>query len=909
MQKVLRKRILRDLKKNLMRYLALSILIIASMYMVISLVDAADMIIVGRQRYNKKNHVESGCFTTFVKLSDSDRQRLKDKGAQIEEEFYVDFLQEDKSTLRITKVREKINLIEIDKGALPQNDNEILLEKRYAQEHKLKVSDSIIIAGESYKISGIGCTPDYDAPYEKIGDSTVSSKTFGVGFVTGNQYKKLSNSENLYKAEELLYAYVLQDGLTHSALKNELSKIRVSPKNIEDEYFQKYWEENIADADKVTDGVGELKDGSNKLTDSLSEVNSNNSNLQDAAKKLFDNYLKSAGESLKSYGLKDNLTEENFEEKIKKIADNAESSIVNMSISSALEDLKNLKKFKDGIIDYTEAVEKIGKGQKKVDEGINKLDDKVDEIKKEYFVTDIENLVTFIKASDNPRINASSNDQIINKYAGLVAGAIVLILFAYVISVFVIHGIDEESTIIGALYVLGVTERDLLKHYLFLPVIVTAVSGLVGALLGFSDFALDSQMVDNNAYFSTPNFDYYYAPYLIVYALILPPLMALLVNVFVIRKRLNQPVLKLIRNEKNEKIKTGFDIDKFGFIKKFQIRQIMRESRSALAVVLGMFICLLIMFIGINCFVMCESIKENYVKDTKFKYMYTLKYPGKKAPDDSHKAFAKTLKKEVYGYNLDITVLGVDKDNPYFDATIYKSKNKVSISSAMAQKYGIKEGEQIIVSDEINDVDYAFIVKKIVNYSTGFYIFMDIKSMCELFGEDEDYYNVLFSDKELSIKSGRVYSVLTKDSIKKSSGVFVDLMKGMVYSMCIMSMIIFIVVMYLMMKVMLDRSAQNIAIIKIFGFRPGEIRKLYLNGNFYIISIGAIIIIPLAKLIMDALYPYMIANVACAMDLKYPIYYYPVLVGMIIVFYFIINRILIFRINRMKPTEVLKNRE
>ena len=39
----------------------------------------------------------------------------------------------------------------------------------------------------------------------------------------------------------------------------------------------------------------------------------------------------------------------------------------------------------------------------------------------------------------------------INKVAGLIAGMIIIILFAYVISVFVVHGIERESSVIGTL--------------------------------------------------------------------------------------------------------------------------------------------------------------------------------------------------------------------------------------------------------------------------------------------------------------------------------------------------------------------------------------------------------------------------------------------------------------------------
>ena len=50
MQKILRKRVLRDLKENFLRYLALGLLIILGMYIIISLVAAAETIISETQR-------------------------------------------------------------------------------------------------------------------------------------------------------------------------------------------------------------------------------------------------------------------------------------------------------------------------------------------------------------------------------------------------------------------------------------------------------------------------------------------------------------------------------------------------------------------------------------------------------------------------------------------------------------------------------------------------------------------------------------------------------------------------------------------------------------------------------------------------------------------------------------------
>ena len=76
MQKILRKRIIRDLKENLFRYLALGVLIILGMYLIVSLVGAAETIIEQTASIAEKNHLEDGEFGVFVPLTASELDKL-----------------------------------------------------------------------------------------------------------------------------------------------------------------------------------------------------------------------------------------------------------------------------------------------------------------------------------------------------------------------------------------------------------------------------------------------------------------------------------------------------------------------------------------------------------------------------------------------------------------------------------------------------------------------------------------------------------------------------------------------------------------------------------------------------------------------------------------------------------------
>lgn len=748
MQKVLRKRVLRDLKNNLFRYIALAILIIMGMYVIVSLIGAGYTIIDNGETHDEANKIEDGQFSVFVPLSDDEISQLEDAGAEVEGMFYEDYEVMDGKTLRVFANRENIDLVECDEGNLAEADDEIVVEKRFSQVNDISVGDIIQIAGNEFKVTGIGTSPDYNALFKEMSDTVVDSKVFGTVFVTEGAYDKLNATGESVKTETYLYAFRLKGKTTCDDVKDALEDIKVDA-----------------------------------------------------------------------------------------------------------------------------------------------------------------NITSFVTSDDNPRTGGAADDQQINVQAGYFFGVLLMLLFTYVISVFVVHGIEKESSVIGALYALGVKRRDLMMHYLTLPVIVTTVAGIIGFLIGISNVGIPVQMADAYAYYSIPAMDVKIPPILIVYGIVMPPLTAIVVNYFVIRKKLSQTALSLIKNEVKQPKGSNVDLGDMGFVGRFRVRQMLREMRTGLTVVIGMFIALICLMLSLNTATFCSKVKKQNVEDTHYEYMYTYKYPTENPPEGGEAAYAKTLKKEVYGYNWDVTVLGLSKNTKYFDVDLKDGKNRVAISSSFAEKYGYGVGDEIVLHDEENDIDYGFTVDSVTQYTPAFYVFMTIDDARELFGAGSDEYNVVFSDKDLEVDPARLYATTTKADIESAAGIFADQMRSMVIMIVIISTLIFVVVMYLMMKVMIDRSAFSISLIKVFGFRTKEIRKLYLDGNFFIIAIGAAICLPLAKLIMSAVYPSLVSNVNCGVKLTFAPWLWAVLYGGILVLYFIINRVLVGRLNKIVPAEVLKNRE
>lgn len=805
MQKRLGRRIPRELRRNLPRYLALGLMIALGMYIVVSLVAAADAVIAGSAAAAKAQAVEDGQFGLLVPLSPEEEKALTDAGVTLEEHFYLDFqvAEEERkeaeteeteievlekaengaeaasvSVLRVFSVREKIDRAQADKGREPEKPGEVLLEKRYCEEHGISPGDEIEIGGRTFTVCGIGTSPDYDAPFRNLSDSAVDSGQFGTAFASSADYRLLKEEGGSLQAEEYEYGYLLNGKLTDRELKELLQELPLSADASGGSFFR--------------ESPGLMEGG------------------QEARREGFS--------------------------------------------------------------------------------GLHRL-------------------TRFLPAQDNARIGGAAADMAINRSTGLLAGGLLMALLSYVISVFVADTIERESEVIGTLYALGVKRRELLLHYLILPTALTLTAGILGTALGYSSFGARVQMGEAYSYFSIPELPMAREPYLLLYGILMPPAAGALTNLLIIRGRLQKTALALIRREQKSPRGKNLNLGRLGFVAGFRIRHFLREIPTALTVFAGMFLALLICMIGLNCYVLCEHVRQDSAADTRYEYLYTYKYPQDTVPDGGEEALGLTLKKEAYGYRFDVTLLGIRPGNPYFDAPVEPGLERVLVSSAMAGKYGLEAGDALVLEDSDGEERYAFTVAGIVPYSPGMLAFLEIDSMRKLLGAKEDAYNMVFADHALEIDSARLHAVSSKAAVEKAAAVFGEKMGPMVRMVLAASALLFLVVMYLMLKVMLDRCAPSISMMKVFGYRGGEIRRLYLDGNLAIVALSGAVGIPLSKAVMDGIYPYLVANVAVGLNLSFPWWLYAGLYGAILVLYLAGMPLLMRRVDRILPAQALASRE
>lgn len=519
-----------------------------------------------------------------------------------------------------------------------------------------------------------------------------------------------------------------------------------------------------------------------------------------------------------------------------------------------------------------------------------------------------EDLTFFIEASDNTRIDGVKSDSQINKSSALIAGVIVLILVAYMISIFVTHNLDKESSVIGALYALGYRKKDLIKHYMILPCLLVFAASLIGIILGY---LLIPFLEDTSSYYSIPVIQPVLRPYLMIYGIGVPLLITWSVNILAINRKLSSSPLQLLRKEKTYNKSLNVDLGNIGFILRFRIRQFLREIKANITIVAGLMLAILLMVFSFGIKGTITNYVNHATEDAKYNYMYAMKYPVSEIPTDSEEAYVKPLYSYlgIAGKELEINLFGIHPENQYFKFTVGGKRDEVYISNAVAYKYGLEPNDTIDLRDSIDDKTYTFKVKEVVPYSPGLYIFADIKYMREIFMQDEGYYNILLSANELEIDQSAIASVITLEDIAQSASKLHDIMKSLISLLLTVSIVIFVLVLYLLLKMMVDKAISSIALIKMFGYNEKEVRKLYLGNTSYTVALAVSLGLPLSTWIVKRIWPYMISNIAAGFESVIPFNLYIATIGIVFISYITVQIMLARHIKQISLMEVLKSRE
>ena len=497
----------------------------------------------------------------------------------------------------------------------------------------------------------------------------------------------------------------------------------------------------------------------------------------------------------------------------------------------------------------------------------------------EDLMEDIGNVVTletFVPRYLNQAIIFTGDDMGGDKAMVVMLLYIVIVIMAFVFGITISNTIRKEAGVIGTLRASGYTRRELILHYMTLPVLVTLAGALVGNILGYTIFKGVCAGMYYGSY-SLPTYVTVWNAEAFLLTTVVPVIIMILINYAVLRYRLQLSPLKFLRRDfSGKKQKRAVYLSpKIGIFSRFRFRVIFQNVSNYLVLFVGVIFANLLLFFGM----LLPSALDHYQLEIQgnmlAKYQYMLSVPASVSSGNKLDGMLSLLeyymdtrtdnkdaeKFSAYSLNTmpgkykseEIVLYGVEPDSQYIHADL--SGDGVYISSAYADKFRIKKGDTITLKEKYEKDEYSFKVDGIYDYTASLCVFMERDKLNEVFDLGDDYFGGYFSNTEIKdIDSKYIGSVIDLESLTKISrqlDVSMGDMMGMMYGF---SVIIFLVVIYLLSKVIIEKNAQAISMTKILGYTDGEISRLYILSTSLVVVICLLLSLPVERQVMEVLF-------------------------------------------------------
>lgn len=542
-------------------------------------------------------------------------------------------------------------------------------------------------------------------------------------------------------------------------------------------------------------------------------------------------------------------------------------------------------------------------------------------------------LEAFVPRYQNQAIKFTGNDMGSDRAMIIVLLYIIIVIMAFVFGVTISNTIRKEAGVIGTLRASGYTKKELIRHYMALPIIVTLIGAIVGNTLGYTVMKNVCASMYYGSY-SLPTYVTIWNGDAFRMTTLVPILIMLVINYGVLCHKLRLSPLKFLRRDLSGKkqVKALPLSPKLGIFHRFRLRVIFQNMSNYAVLFVGIVFANLLLFFGL----LLPSTLNHYQQEIKSnmlaKYQYMLDVPvsavsgddsenilellqyymGTKTLNDDAEAFsAYSLNTLPSKYKTDEVLLyGIEKNSKYIDVD-FDDSDEVYISGAYAEKFQLEPGDKITLKEKYEKKKYTFKVKGIYDYSGALCVFMPQKQLNDTFDLGSYYFSGYFSNSKITdINKKYIGSVVDLNALTKVSRQLTVSMGGMMSLINGFAIGIFIVLIYLLSKIIIEKNAQSISMAKILGYTNGEIGKLYIWSTTIVVVICLLLSLPIEKAIMGVVFREMMLSsvsgwIALWIDPK--IYLKMFLIG--IGTYVVVSLLEYRRIRRIPMDEALKNAE
>ena len=165
MRNPLNKRFLRELKGELAKYIVIFVFMTAVIGLISGFLIADGSMYDTYNKSFEKYNIEDGNFELYSKADESVIDKLEKENVTIYENFYKEETvvrhnnikndEDSQSTLRFYVNREEVDKVDLMEGSLPEDINEIAIDRMYAENNDIKVQDTLTVGSRILKVTGL----------------------------------------------------------------------------------------------------------------------------------------------------------------------------------------------------------------------------------------------------------------------------------------------------------------------------------------------------------------------------------------------------------------------------------------------------------------------------------------------------------------------------------------------------------------------------------------------------------------------------------------------------------------------------------------------------------------------------------------------------------------------------------
>ncbi len=518
-------------------------------------------------------------------------------------------------------------------------------------------------------------------------------------------------------------------------------------------------------------------------------------------------------------------------------------------------------------------------------------------------------VVEYIPEYANMAIHFAGNDLGNDYMVMMVFLYIVVAIIAFIFAITTNNTIAKEATVIGTLRASGYSRGELLRHYMTMPVLVTLFSALVGNVLGYTYFRIVAENLYSASY-SLTQYDVLWNADAFIKTTVVPVILVIVINYVILVHKLKLSPLKFIRRDlsKRQKKKAIRLNTKIGIMRRFRMRIIFQNMPNYIMIFVGIFFANIILLLGIAFPSLLHKYEDDITDNMICDYQYILKAPTdtKVAGAEKYCAGSLTYVAEN-GQEEDTALFGIIPDSEYI--TLEFEDDEVYISDAFSEKYHIAEGDTVELK-EFGGTTYSFYVGGIYHYPSSVAVFMSQEHFNETFDYEEDYYSGYFSNEKIDdIDEMYIATEITVSDMTKTSRQLIDSMSTMMDMLFGFGVVMFMLIIYLLSKIIIEKNAQSISMTKILGYTNGEIGGLYIMSTTIVVILSMIVTLPLVDRLMEYACKIMLSRFSGWFPYYVPAYAYIIVVAAGILSYAVIAFMQFRKVKKVPLDIALKNVE